>query len=295
MIQKKNIVIIGIGLIAAIIFGATILSTQNDVLKDDGKIIVAATIFPLYDMVQTVAKGGVDVALIVPEGSSPHTFTVTPSKIKELSKASSVFMIGGVDDWASVIVESLPSAYAVPMSEGVSLRFFEEEGLDPHYWLSTENAQRMVVTILDELVRIDPENSDLYIANTDVYLQELASLHEVLTITLGSAKHKDIIVFHDSWGYFAEAYNVNIAGVFEMTPGVEPLASDLVRITDVVENSNISTIFIEPQLSGSVVDAIANDLDLQVVTLDPLGGVPGRTTYLDMMRYNGEVIYQALQ
>ena len=49
---------------------------KNDLVKEslDQKIKVTATIFPLYDIVQSVAGDKVDVKLILSPGSSPHTF-----------------------------------------------------------------------------------------------------------------------------------------------------------------------------------------------------------------------------
>ncbi len=41
---------------------------------------VAATIFPLYDLVRQVAGPAVEVILLVPPGTSEHTFTVRPGR-----------------------------------------------------------------------------------------------------------------------------------------------------------------------------------------------------------------------
>ena len=43
---------------------------------------VAATIFPLYDLVRQVAGPAVEVVLLVPPGGSPHTFTVKPGTVR---------------------------------------------------------------------------------------------------------------------------------------------------------------------------------------------------------------------
>ena len=43
---------------------------------------VAATIFPLYDLVRQVAGAAAEVVLLVPPGASPHTFTVKPGTVR---------------------------------------------------------------------------------------------------------------------------------------------------------------------------------------------------------------------
>ncbi len=65
---------------------------------------VAATIFPLYDLVRQVAGPAVEVVLLVPPGASPHTFTVKPGTVRALTGCAAVFAIGhGLDDWATRI------------------------------------------------------------------------------------------------------------------------------------------------------------------------------------------------
>src|SRR5262245_12050372 len=67
---------------------------------------VAATIFPLYDLVRQVAGPAVDVVLLVPPGASPHTFTVKPGTVRALTGCVAVFTIGhGLDDWSTRLAQ----------------------------------------------------------------------------------------------------------------------------------------------------------------------------------------------
>jgi ABC-type Zn2+ transport system substrate-binding protein/surface adhesin len=48
----------------------------------------------------------------------------------------------------------------------------------------------------------------------------------------------------------------------------------------------VRVIFAEPQLSIDILRPIARDLGVALSVLDPLGGVPGRETFLELMRFN---------
>src|SRR5712691_1931950 len=69
---------------------------------------VAATIFPLYDLVRQVAGSGVEVVLLVPPGASPHTFAVKPGTVRALTGCVAVFTIGhGLDDWVTRLAQEV--------------------------------------------------------------------------------------------------------------------------------------------------------------------------------------------
>src|SRR5262245_47337796 len=84
---------------------------------------VAATIFPLYDLVRQVAGPAVEVVLLVPPGASPHTFTVKPGTVRALTGCVAVFTIGhGLDDWATRLAQEAGVKRTIVTDAGLSLR-----------------------------------------------------------------------------------------------------------------------------------------------------------------------------
>src|SRR2546428_6844383 len=55
---------------------------------------VAATIFPLYDLVRQVAGPAAEVVLLVPPGASPPPFPVKPSTVRTLTGLVPVLTFG---------------------------------------------------------------------------------------------------------------------------------------------------------------------------------------------------------
>src|SRR4029434_4254260 len=84
---------------------------------------VAATIFPLYDLVRQVAGPAGEVVLLVPPGASPHTFTVKPGTVRALTGCVAVFTIGhGLDDWATRLGQYAGVKRTLVTDAGISLR-----------------------------------------------------------------------------------------------------------------------------------------------------------------------------
>lgn len=274
---------------------------------------VAATLFPIYDIAREIAGSDADVQLLLPPGASPHTFDLTPQHIRDLQRTDLVLKVGLLDDWIDPVAQSLPDARIVLVHDNIALHKSEhdheheeeehEEGeehehaterFDPHYWLSAENAHIIAENIANELVALDPEHADQYRARLVAYQGELTALHAELTNTLAPVAKRNIITFHEGWRYFAESYDLSIVGVFEPSPGRQPTPAYLANLQEAAETHGVEVVFSEPQLPNDTLRPFVSDLGLTLSVLDPLGGVAGRDSYIEMMRYNAETIARAL-
>lgn len=293
----------------ALFLGITLflLFAQNDTEVSE-KPVVAASIFPLYDITKQIAGDRIDVVLILPPGASPHTFEPTPSLMKELQPAEIAYLIGAeLDEWAEGV---LPESTVVQhLDDVVTLREYEEhedeeahteeedehghEGVDPHYWLSIPNAMLMADAIHASLSAQFPEYSAQFSENLSAYRLELTAADQEIRTIISQAQNKRIVTFHDAWYYFAEEYDVTIVGTFEPTAGREPTPQYLAELTRAIQKSGSKTLFSEPQLNTSSLSGFLRDLDLTVSILDPIGGIETRDTYINLMRYNAKTIFDA--
>lgn len=271
----------------------------------EDKLVVAATIFPAADIARHVAGPGTRVIQILPAGASPHTFDLTPGQLRELQAARVIFKIGGVDDWIDGVAESLPQATIVPLFKGIALQPSREHGhdhaaapghgeFDPHYWLSAANGMIMAGNIAAALSAADPANAPLYDRNYRVYARELASLHQEIKKELSALRSNQMIVLHDGWRYFAAAYGLEIAAVFQSSPGREPTPRDMQELYAQVRRLGARTVFSEPQLSTSSLEPLLQDLGLKLAVLDPLGGSLAGDSYAGLLRRDAKVILAAL-
>ncbi len=268
-------------------------------------LVLAATIFPAADIARHVAGPGTRVIQILPAGASPHTFDLTPGQLRELQAARVIFKIGGVDDWIDGVAESLPRAAIVPLSRGIALRPSREHGhdhaaapghgeFDPHYWLSAANGVIMAGNIAAALSAADPSRAAFYDGNYRAYARELAAVHGEIRKELSALRNNKMVVLHDGWRYFAAAYGLEIAAVFQSSPGREPTPRDLQELYAQVRRLGIRTVFSEPQLSTASLEPLLRDLGLKLAVLDPLGGSLAGDSYAGLLRRDAKVILGAL-
>jgi len=265
--------------------------------------VAAATLFPVADIVGRVAGPAWRIVQVLPAGASPHTFEPTPAVVRSLQPARLVFKIGGVDDWIDPLAASLRLARVVRLDAGIPLlphslashgHLHRQEGPDPHYWLSAANGALMAAAAAAALAEADPGRAAAYQANGRALAAELRELHAELRRTLAPAAGSRVIVFHDAWRYFADAYGLEIAAVFQSSPGREPTPRDLKRLYDQARLSQARVLFSEPQLPGDSLAPLLADLGLRPVVLDPLGGAAPGDSYAEMLRRNARAVAAAL-
>lgn len=274
------------------------------------RLNVAATIFPLYDLVRQVAGPADRIELLVPAGASPHTFAARPRAIRALAASAAVFAIGhGLDDWVVRLAQNAGVAHTVVVDEQVTLRAWNvahphdhtaEHGtnqttIDPHYWLAIPNAIHMVHQIAETLGTLNPARQMDYHQHAQAYQEQLQTLHRNIGHQLSGIARRDMATFHPAFAYFAAAYDLHIVATFEAAPGREPTPRQVEQFMRSIRARNLRVLFVEPQLPPGPLSTLARDLGVTLSVLDPLGGTRERDSYIAMMRFNASQVAAALR
>lgn len=275
------------------------------------KIKVVATIFPLADIAKNIGGEKVEVVTLLPAGSSPHTFEVTPEQVKNFSKAQVFIKVGaGLDSFGDKLVESSgnPSLVTVTATENIDLLDSSHQGegrhghrhlenKDPHVWLDPVLVKEYIAPqIAGALAEASPENTQYFRGNLDKYCDELDLLHKDIMERTAKLQSRTFIAFHSAWRYFARRYGLRDVAVEEF-PSHEPTPQWIAGVIETARASGAKAILAEPQFSTKAAEVIAAEFGAPVLTVDPLGAenIPGYDSYLSMMRSNMKVLEQALR
>lgn len=305
-----------IGGIVLVVLAIMILFSPDTNQSDSNGSSVAATIFPIYDITTNITGDAIGVQLILPAGASPHTFDPSPSSIRDIENADVIYSIGhGLDDWTQTLVQAV-GADSVVVDDGIEIRSSdnedehedeheenedehedEEDGHghgpdDPHYYLTIPNAKIVASTITKDLSNRYPQHAETFQANLQTYLNQLDTADAEIRESLSEVENKNLITLHDAWYYFAKEYDLVIIGSFEPSPGREPTPQYLAELSDALNASQTTTLYTEPQLGTQNIQAFIEDNDLSIAELDPIGGLENRSSYIELMKYNAQVIQQ---
>ena len=301
--NKKFILLLIIFLVGLLGLSFYLGFIKNGSVNDSEDLKIAVSIFPLYDITKNIAGDKAEVVLMLPVGASEHTFEPTPKEQEQLSNADLVLLIGhGIDVWVEKLVPSGIGVDVVKVDKNIELKLLGAEegieeggdGFDPHYFLSITNAMIIADNVADELSKEDPANSQYYKGNSYKYKTRLGQLKQELQQKIVSLSDPNIVTFHEAFVYFAEEFNIEIVASIEPFPGKEPTPQYLAEVKSIVEENEIKVLFKEPQLSDSVISALASDLGVTIYTLDPVGGMEGRDSYEKLIEYNVNTIIEAL-
>ncbi len=183
-----------------------------------------------------------------------------------------------------------------------------EHGHDPHVWLSPEYAIWQVEAIRDALIERDPAHAEAYHRRAQEYTTRLRQLTEYGRTVLHDKKDRQLVTFHESLAYFARTFQLNVVGVVQKNPGVEPNDKQLKKLIGLCADGKrpVRVISVEPQYSNSHSGhELVKELQRRgvpepvLVEIDTLETAPLQDLTLDWyerrMRANLEALAQALR
>ena len=275
--ERRRIIIVlllftGILIASSLIYFAA--SSQEE--ANNGKINVAVSIGPEVEFVKAVGGDKVNVILMIPSGSDPHTYEPLPGQMTRVSNAKMYAEVGTPvefeTNYMSKIKSINPTMLVVNCSKGVKLiantAENESDEVDPHIWTDPKNAKIMVENIYQGLIQVDPADKEYFQKNRDQYLQKLDRLNKNTTEILKEKKGSIILLFHPAFGYYAKAYNLTM--VAAMINDEEPSPQRIAMMVDTARKNNISVVFTEPQYDPKYMQSVASQIGGRVVFVNDL-------------------------
>ena len=263
---------------------------------------IVTSFYPMYVATINITDGvdGVEVYnMTKPQTGCLHDYQLMTEDMKTLEKSDAFVINGaGMEDFMDKVTEQQKKLKVIDASRGIEL-IHDEEGDNPHVWLSVTEAIAQVRNIADQLKEADPAHADAYEKNAAAYIEKLTALKTEMHAALDNVPHKDIVTFHEAFPYFAKEFNLNIIGVVEREPGTEPTPTELQETIEQVNSLPTKVLFTEPQYSPAAAETIARETGAKIYTLDPV--VTGEATpqaknaYIDTMKANMKVLKEALQ
>ena len=240
------------------------------------KLPIVVSIVPEKTFVDAIGSEYVDAHVMVQPGSSPHTYEPKPTQMKQIARAKLYLSIGVEFEqvWLPKFHDLNPALSIVNVSKGITRRAMREkhaaqtDALDPHIWTAPLNAEKLVNNTVATLQKADPTHAKAYADNGAKFLAAIqktdATLHTLLDPLRGSA----FMVFHPSWGYFADAYGLRQLPV--QIAGKSPKPRELVALIKQARAEKVLAIFTQPEMSDTMANVLANELHIPVVKISPM-------------------------
>jgi len=244
---------------------------------------VFVSVLPQKYVVQKIGGDLVTVQVMVPPGAGPATYEPKPGQMAALSKASIYFSIGvpfekvwlpriAAANRKMTIVAGDQGITKIPMTSDHDHNHGKSDPQgqadDPHIWLSPPRIKIMADTVRMALTSAAPDHAKTFEQNYETFCLAMDDLNEQIQETMTGLKDRKFIVFHPSWGYFAETYGLTQIPI--EAAGKTPKPAHLSQLIRTAKKEHIRVVFVQPQFSTRSADVIAKAIDGRVVVADPL-------------------------
>ena len=163
--------------------------------------------------------------------------------------------------------------------------------VDSHIWLAPKNAMIMAENICAGLAQAYPMYAHTFQANLEKLLQKLTALQQYGEEALNELSCREIITFHDGFGYLAQAFDLHILEAIEEESGSEASARELIGLIEILQLHQLPAIFTETNGSSSAAGIISRETGVPVYVLD----MGMSRDYFDMMYHNINTLKEALE
>lgn len=168
---------------------------------------------------------------------------------------------------------------------------------DAHIWQSPLNAAKMLDSILESVIKIDPENEEYYKNNAQNYKDEILKLDTDLKSIVDSSKDKEIAIGGEfAYAYLIEEYDLKFVSVYSNCGhGEDPSITKVKSVIDYINNHNLPVVYYQELSEGTVAKMIAEETQTEPLVLYSIHNGQEADTYVSLFRKNIESLEKGLK
>lgn len=231
---------------------------------------LTVTILPQKYITEKIAGDLYDINVMIPPGGNPATYEPTPRQIEKLNQSIAYLKIGHIafeKAWMDKIKSSAPDLEIYDPSKG--LDFIKNKGrIDPHIWTSPEMVAEMAENLKEILVELNPGKEKVFAKNLKEFDQEIREMQKEIHQKLEPYSGKSFLIYHPALAYYCREFDLKQIPI--EAEGKEPSASYMQKIIEKSERKDIRAVFIQKQFDRKKALTIAQELDAEVITINPL-------------------------
>lgn len=238
-------------------------------------VTVTVTISPYKYFVDQIAKGKVNVNVMVSNGNNPETYEPYAQQMMELSKSALYLKVGSIgfeQTWMKKLQDNAPDMKVIDTSVGIKPAKTPGGNIDPHVWMSCSNARIIASNILKALNELEPKNKAFFEKNYQSLLSIIDKRDSI--IKEGFNKNPDLVrkfvIYHPILTYFARDYQLEQLAIEE--EGREPSAAQLKSLIERARKEKIKYCLIQAEFANRNTTTFINESHTKPMDINPLQG-----------------------
>lgn len=286
---------------------------QKNQRNADEKIRIVATTGMIGDAVKKIGGDHAEVIALMGPGVDPHLYKATHGDLQHLTEADIIFYnglhlegkMGEVFEKLSRTRPVVAIAEEIPEERLRQVPGFQG-AFDPHIWFDVSLWGEAVAGIGKHMSEYDSAHADEYASRTKEYVAQLDSLDSAVRRAIATIPEPQrvLITAHDAFGYFGDAYDIEVRGLQGISTLSEFGLRDVTELVDFIISRKVKAIFVETSVSNRSIEAVVEGCRQKGWNVsiggslfsDAMGesGTP-QGTYVGMVNANVQTIVESLK
>ncbi len=309
-------------------------SSSNEQAQETKDIV--CTIFPIYDWLSEIIgdNSNIELHYLMNNGVDLHSFQPSVNDIIAIQESDLFVYVGGesdtwVDSVLSTDVKTLnlidvlgDKVVAEEIVEGMQQTSHDHDHdeddhdhddhahdeddhvhshSDEHVWLSLNNAKILVNSLLDEVVKLSPENTDSFTTRAEDYINDLDVLDDKYSSII-SGSNRDVLLVADRFPlrYLVDDYDLDYYAAFSGCSAEAEVSFETIKfLTDKVDELGLTSILIMEDSTQDMAQTIINNStsgnNIEILTFNSMQSITNSdikdgVSYIEIMRENLEDI-----
>jgi manganese/zinc/iron transport system substrate-binding protein len=287
--------------------------TNGAKAHQQGKQYIVTTTGILADAVSNIVGDAAVVDALMGPGVDPHLYKAALGDLQTLREADVIIYNGlHLEGKMGEVLEKLARQKTVwAAAEGLPENLLRtppefKDSHDPHIWFDVQLWRQVTEHLSKKLQQLDKVNAQKYQQNTQRYLAKLDSLDQWTEKEIGAipAQQRILITAHDAFGYFGDAYKIEVRGLQGISTVSEFGLQDVSSLVNFIVDRQVKAIFVETSVSQKAIEAVLEGCKQKghpvklggTLYSDALGSPDSPAgTYIGMVQANVQKISKALK
>ncbi len=253
------------------------------------QVNLVVSIKPLQLIAEPLLENNAKIRVLVPDSSSPHHYTMTPSDRLALETADLIIYIGqqletelhdAIDglgrDQSVLRLLDLPAIDTRPLSD--------DGRVDPHIWLDGGNSLLIAALIRDQLKALDESLNQQLDERYRQLEQQLIAARTGWKDRIGALPEKPYAVYHDAIGYFEAQFNRRHSLVLIENPEIQAGIRQLLAVRRSIADSPPVCLFTDVTSRQNTIDTLFADHPVRQKELDLMGSrLPDGANFVSLL------------
>lgn len=259
-IIKDHAVKLTLSLLFAALTACSSIDTQQD-----KKLHIVCTTGMIGDAITRIAGETAQVITLMGPGVDPHLYKPTQGDLARLSQAD-IIVYNGLHlegKMGEVLKKLARTRKVIALGELLPAELLRHpEGNpnahDPHIWFDVSLWSRAIRATGEQLAEADAVNAALIRRNAVDYANQLDSLHIRIQQSLAAIPddQRVLITAHDAFGYFGQAYGMEVRGLQGISTASEYGLRDISDMVNFLTEQKIKAVFVESSVPSKSLEAV---------------------------------------